>query len=33
MSDSGSSVKFGGKSKPVIHHMSSTSKDKEDNQG
>jgi hypothetical protein len=31
-SDSGSSVKFGGKSKPVIHYLSSSSLDKEGNQ-
>jgi hypothetical protein len=28
-----SSVKFGGKSKPVIHYLSSSLIDKEDNQG
>jgi hypothetical protein len=32
MSDSGSLVKFGGKSRPVIHYLSSSSIDKEDNQ-
>jgi hypothetical protein len=32
-SDFGSSVKFGGKSKPVIHYLSSSPKHKEDNQG